>query len=92
MLSMKVVKNACGKDWNSQLFCISSQSSAIYEKENLVFLLYGKDPTLPTDQMLIPNFDRDNIKVSDYTDEMALQMSTATAHSKVKFRISEVST
>ena len=91
---MKVVKNACGKDWNIQMFCISSQSSAIHEKENLVFLLYGKDPTLPTDQMLIPNFDRDNIKVSDYTDEMALQMSTAcnTAHSKVKFRTSEVST
>ena len=77
MLSKKVPWN--GKDWDTQLSYILFAYQACPQQstgESPFFLLYGRDPNLPTDQMLTPSFGRDDIEVSDYRCEIALWMSS----------------
>ena len=49
-------------------------------------MLYGRDPVLPTREMLESPQDRDNIGADDYTREITLRMSSAwkTARTRIK--------
>ena len=87
MLSKKVLQS--GKDWDTQLPYVLFAYRACPQQstgESPFFLLYGRDPNLPTDQMLTPSLERDEIEISDYRHEIALRMSTAweSARSKIK--------
>ena len=87
MLSKKVLRS--GKDWDVQLpyvlfaYRASPQQST---EESPFFLLYGRDPAIPTDQMLKPSEDQRNVEVDDYRREIVLRMSAAweAAQSKIK--------
>ena len=87
MLSKKVVRN--GKDWDIQLpyvlfaYRASAQDST---GESPFFLLYGRDPVLPTREMLESPHERANTDADDYMREITLRMSTAwkTAQARIK--------
>ena len=87
MLSKKVLRS--GKDWDVQLSYVLFAYRASPQQstgESPFFLLYGRDPALPTEEMLKFSLDRDGIDVGDYRSEIALRMSTAweSAQSKIK--------
>ena len=78
MLSKKVLQS--NKDWDTQLPYVLFAYQACPQQstgKSPFFLLCGRDPNLPTDQMLTPSLDRDDIEISDYRHEIALRMSTA---------------
>ena len=87
MLSKKVMRN--GKDWDIQLpyvlfaYRASAQDST---GESPFFLLHGRDPVLPTREMLEFPRERANTDADDYTREITLRMSTAwkTAQDRIK--------
>ena len=87
MLSKKVLQS--GKDWNVQLSYVKFAYQASPQQstgESPFFLLYGRDPVLPSENMLKPSPERDDIDVGDYRSEIAIRMSTAweSAQSKIK--------
>ena len=87
MLSKKVLWS--GKDWDIQLSYVLFAYRACPQQstgESPFFLFYGRNPILPTGQMLTPSLDQDDIEESEYSLEIALQMSTAweSAQSKIK--------
>jgi len=55
-------------------------------KESPFFLLYGRDPVLPTREMLKPLQKRTNIDADDYTREITLRMSTVWKTTKAKIK------
>ena len=68
------------KNWDDCLpyilftYCASPQEST---GESLFFLLYGRDPQLPTDEVLCPPKERAEIDIKDYTSEVAFRMPEA---------------
>ena len=87
MLSKKVARS--GKDWDIQLpyVLFAYRASAQHSTgESPFFLLYGRDPVLPTTEMLEPTQERTNLDVDNYIREISLRMSSAwkTAQAKIK--------
>ena len=78
MLS-KTVKTG-GKDWDVCLpYLLFAYRSTVQPstRESPFFLLYGRDPQLPTDLALSPPTVRQTIDVDDYKSRMLVDMSTA---------------
>ena len=78
MLSKKVALS--GKDWDIQLpyVLFAYRASAQHSTgESPFFLLYGRDPMLPTTEMLAHTQERINLDVDDYVREISLRMSSA---------------
>ena len=72
MLSKKVLRSS--KDWDVQLTYVLFAYRASPQQstgESPFFLLYGRDPVLPSEKMLKPSTERDDIDVDDYRSEMA---------------------
>ena len=74
MLAKNVDKS--GKDWDRFLpyVCSSLQKST---GENPFHLLYGRDPRLPTDELLDNSEDRRLIDARDYKEEMSHRFAVA---------------
>ena len=87
MLSKKVEQS--GKDWDKQLpyvlfaYRTSSQEST---KASLFFLLYGRNPKLPTTAALNPPVDRVTVNLADYQTEVAIRMSNAWESAKTAIK------
>ena len=78
MLSKSAESN--GNDWDERLpFILFAYRASIQEstKESPFFLLYGRDPQLPTSEMLEPQVDRVTYNLDDYKTEMVKHMSNA---------------
>ena len=78
MLSKSAESN--GNDWDERLpFILFAYRASIQEstKESPFFLLYGRDPQLPTSEMLEPQVDRVTYNLDDYKTEMVKHMSDA---------------
>ena len=78
MLAKSVEKN--GKDWDKHLpYVLFAYRSGLQQStgESPFYLLYGRDPRLPTDEVLNVPVDRRNIDLRDYKEEMTHRFSTA---------------
>jgi len=87
MLAKKVSRS--GKDWDVQLpyvlfaYRATNQQST---QESPFYLMYGRDPVLPTEAMLRPPPERFDIEVDDYVHEMTQRMSQAWEAAQVNVR------
>jgi len=69
-----------GKDWDQHLpyilfaYRVSQQDST---RESPFFLLYGRDPRLPTPAALCPSLVRDDVNLREHGVELATRMSAA---------------
>jgi len=78
-----------GKDWDVQLpyvlfaYRATSQQST---RERPFYLMYGRDPVLPTEAMLRPPPECFNIEVDDYVYEITQRMSQAWEAAQVNVR------
>ena len=78
MLAKSVEKN--GKDWDKHLpYVLFAYRSSLQQStgESPFYLLYGRDPRLPTDEVLNIPVDRRNIDLRDHKEEMIHRFSTA---------------
>ena len=78
MLSKSAESN--GSDWDERLpFVLFAYRASTQEstKESPFYLLYGRDPQLPTSEMLEPQIDRITYNLDDYKTEMVKHMSEA---------------
>ena len=67
-----------GKDWDHHLpfvlfACRASQHQSTQESPS--FLLYGRDPRLPTEDMLSPPSSRVHLNLQEYGVELAKRMA-----------------
>ena len=78
MLAKTVEKN--GRDWDVHLpyvlfgYCASLQENT---RESPFFLLYGRDPRLPTDAALCAPINRRYVEIDDYKSELVAGLSEA---------------
>ena len=76
----KKVKKKNGKDWDVQLpyvlftYCASPQEST---GESPFFLMYGRDPALPTADMVSHPDGRTEVDLDNYKAEMTAHIATA---------------
>ena len=87
MLSKKVEQS--GKDWDKQLpYVLFAYRTSCQEstKASPFFLLYGRDPKLPTTAALNPPVDRVELNLADYQTEVAIRMSNAWESAKVAIK------
>ena len=87
MLSKKVMHT--GRDWDIQLpYVLFAYRASTQDLtgESPFFLLYGRDPVLPTREMLQSPHERTNPNADDYTREITLRMSTAWKTARVKIK------
>lgn len=78
MLAKKVKKS--GRDWDVQLpYVLFAYRTSMQEstRESPFFLLYGRDPRLPTEVALSPSPEDQNMDVDDYKAELVTGLSTA---------------
>ena len=78
MLAKGVEKN--GKDWDKHLpYVLFAYRSGLQQStgESPFYLLYRRDPRLPTDEVLNVPVDQRNIDLRDYKKEMTHRFSTA---------------
>ena len=78
MLAKSVEKN--GKDWDKHLpFILYTYRSCIqqFTGESPFYLMYERDPHLPTDEALDVQVDRWLIDIEDYKGEMTQRFSEA---------------
>lgn len=78
MLAKKVKKN--GRDWDVQLpYVLFAYRASMQEstRESPFFLLYGRDPRLPTEVALSPFPEDRNVDVDDFKAELVTGLSTA---------------
>ena len=78
-----------GKDWDRHLPFVLFAYRACQQQntqESPFFLIYGRDPRLPTDTMLSPPLSRTIIRLQDYGKELASRMAGAweSARSSIK--------
>ena len=69
-----------GKNWDDCLpYVLFAYRASPQEStgESPFFLLYGRDPQLPADEILCPPKERTEIVIEDYTSEVAVRMSDA---------------
>ena len=90
MLAKKVKKN--GKDWDVQLpyvlfvYRASPQEST---GESPFFLMYGRDPVLPTADMVSHPDGRTEVDLDNYKAEMTARMATAWQAARDHIRIAQ---
>ena len=87
MLSKKVEQS--GKDWDKQLpYVLFAYRTSFQEstKASPFFLLYGRNPKLPTTAALNPPVDRVTLNLADYQTEVAIRMSNAWESAKVAIK------
>ena len=75
----KTVKKG-GTDWDQKLpYVLYAYRTSIQEstRESPFFLLYGRDPRLPTEQALSPTPDREEIDIDTYKSEVAERVASA---------------
>ena len=87
MLSKKVLHS--GKDWDVQLpyVLFAYRASAQHSTgKSPFYLLYGRDPMLPTTEMLQITQKRINLDASDYIREISLRMSSAWNAAKIRIK------
>ena len=68
-----------GADWDVRLpYVLFSYRSSLQEstQESPFYLLYGRDPQLPVEEMLVP-LERASIEIGGYTEEVTKRMSAA---------------
>ena len=87
MLAKKVKKS--GRDWDVQLpYVLFAYQASMQEstRESPFFLLYGRDPRLPTEVALSPSPKDQNVDVDDFKAELVTGLSTAweAAHRNVE--------
>ena len=87
MLAKKVKKS--GRDWDVQLpYVLFDYRASMQEstRESPFFLLYGRDPRLPTEVALSPSPKDQNVDVDDFKAELVTGLSTAweAAHRNVE--------
>ena len=78
MLAKKVKKS--GRDWGVQLpYVLFAYWTSMQEStsESPFFLLYGRDPRLPTEVALFSSPEDQNVDVDDYKAELVTGLSTA---------------
>ena len=78
MLAKTVEKS--GRDWDARLaYVLFAYRSSIQEstKESRFFLLYGRDPRLPTEEALSPPQTRQVLDIDDYRSELTTGFSEA---------------
>ena len=78
MLAKTVEKS--GRDWDARLpYVLFAYRSSIQEstKESPFFLLYGRDPRLPTEEALSPPQTRQVLDIDDYRSELTTGFSEA---------------
>ena len=82
-----------GKDWDQRIpfvlfaYRASAQGST---QESPFFLLYGRDPLLPTDALLEPSsVERENIDVDDYKSRISTYMSDAWTLAKANVKLAQ---
>ena len=78
MLAKTVEKS--GRDWDARLpYVLFAYRSSMQEstKESPFFLLYGRDPRLPTEEALSPPQTRQVLDIDDYRSELTTGFSEA---------------
>ena len=78
MLAKSVVKG--GKDWDKQLpYVLFAYRSSVQNStgESPFYLLYGRDPRLPSDEALNIKTDQRIVDIRDYKEDMTERLSTA---------------
>lgn len=78
MLAKSVEKN--GKDWDKHLpYVLFAYRSCLQQStgESPFFLLYGRDPRLPSDEALDVRVDRRTVDIEDYKGELTQHFSEA---------------
>ena len=73
MLSKTV--QAHGQDWDEKLpFVLFAYRASIQQStlESPFYLMYGRDPQLPTNVILVPEPDRQYVDVQDFRSEMVM--------------------
>ena len=78
MLAKTVEKS--GRDWDARLpYVLFAYRSSMQEstKESPFFLLYGRDPRLPTEEALSPPQTRQVLDIDDYRSELTIGFSEA---------------
>ena len=69
-----------GQDWDEKLpFVLFAYRASIQQSilESPFYLMYGRDPQLPTDAILVPEPDRKYVEVQDFRSEMVMGISQA---------------
>ena len=69
-----------GTDWDQRLpYVLFAYRSSLQEstKESPFYLLYGRDPRLPTEHILTPPGDRSTHDLDDYKSELIVRMAEA---------------
>ena len=69
-----------GRDWDTRLpYVLFAYRSSLYEstKESPFFLLYERDPRLPTEKTLSPPKDRQILDLDDYKSELCVGLAKA---------------
>lgn len=90
MLSKKVKKG--GKDWDQQLpYVLFAYRTSMQEStgESPFFLLHGRTPGVPTDDMLQPPVNRGLVDLDDYCSEITTRMSTAWESAREHIKVSQ---
>ena len=78
MLAMTVKEN--GRDWDKHLpYVLFAYRTSLQEstRESPFYLLYGRDPRLPTEEVLRGNLERKVTNTEDYRGEMVERLSQA---------------
>ena len=78
MLAKTVEKS--GADWDQRLpYVLFAYRSSLQQptKESPFYLLYGRDPRLPTEEALCPSMDRYPMGVNDYRVQLVTSLSEA---------------
>ena len=69
-----------GRNWDEKLpFVLFAYRTSVQEstKGSPFFLLYGRDPVLPTEEALSPPRERGNVDVSSYREALVTDLSEA---------------
>ena len=78
MLSKTVEQH--GQDWDEKLpFVLFAYRAAVQQStlQSLFYLMYGRDPQLPTDPLLVSEPDRHCVDVQDFRSELVMGISQA---------------
>ena len=78
MLSKTVQEH--DKDWDEKLpFVLFAYRAAVQQStlEAPFYLMYGRDPQLPTDVLLVPEPERQYVDIQDFRSEMVMGVSRA---------------
>ena len=87
MLAKTVEKS--GRDWDVQLpYVLFAYRTSLQEstRESPFYLLYGRDPQLPTEEALSPRQSRDLVNLDDYKSQLSIGLSSAWSLAQTQVR------